>query len=44
MGGLTIAAGVVRLLSQNATVLPDTLREAKGLVDSLRAEPRRLNS
>ena len=44
LGGLTMAAGMVRLLSQNAAILPETLREAKGLVEALRPEPKRLNS
>ncbi len=45
VGGLTLAAGVVRLLNQNAAMLPETLREAKGLIESLRSEGvKRLNS
>ena len=46
VGGAALAVGAVRLLSQNAGVLPETLREAKGLVQALRSpnEPRRLNS
>ncbi len=39
-GGLVLAAGLVRLLNQNAAVLPETLREAKSLVDSLRGDSR----
>jgi len=43
--GLVLAAGIVRLLNQNAAVLPETLREAKALVDSLRADSaKRLTS
>ena len=45
VGGLTVAAGLVRLLSQNAAMLPETLREAKGLIESLRSSDfKRLNS
>lgn len=46
VGGAALAVGAVRLLSQNAAALPETLREAKGLVQALRSpnEPRRLNS
>ncbi|MDQ6930850.1 MAG: hypothetical protein M3126_09325 [Candidatus Eremiobacteraeota bacterium] len=44
-GGVVLVAGIVRLLSQNASVLPETLREAKGLIESLRSENlKRLNS
>ena len=38
-GGLTLAAGLVRILSQNAAMLPETLREAKGLVEAIRSDP-----
>ena len=38
-GGVTLAAGIVRILSQNASMLPETLREAKGLVEALRSDP-----
>ncbi|GAC1654650.1 MAG: hypothetical protein NVS9B12_05350 [Vulcanimicrobiaceae bacterium] len=45
LGGLTVAAGLVRVLNQNAAMLPETLREAKGLIESLRSgDPKRLNS
>lgn len=46
VGGLTLAAGTIRLLSANASMLPETLREAKGLVEALRSDPnvKRLNS
>ncbi len=46
LSGLTLAVGVVRMIAQNAGVLPETLREAKGLVDSLRSDEsvRRLAS
>jgi len=40
-GGVVLVAGLVRLLNQNAAVLPETLREAKNLVDSLRGDSRR---
>jgi len=40
IGGVVLAAGVVRVLNQNAAVLPETLREAKSLVDSLRGNSR----
>ena len=39
-GGLTLAAGLVRILSQNASMLPETLREAKGLVEAIRSDPK----
>jgi hypothetical protein len=43
VSGLVLATGLVRLLNQNATVLPETLREAKALVDSLRSSsPKQL--
>ena len=38
-GGLTLAAGIVRILSNNAAMLPETLREAKGLVEALKTDP-----
>lgn len=45
VGGLTLAAGTVRLLAANASMLPETLREAKGLVEALRSsDAKRLNS
>lgn len=45
VGGLTVAAGLMRLLTQNAAVLPETLREAKGLIEALRSDNvKRLNS
>lgn len=47
VGGLTLAAGLVRVFSQNATMLPEALREAKGLVVALRSDAddlKRLNS
>jgi len=39
-GGLTLAAGIVRILGQNASMLPETLREAKGLVEAIRSDPK----
>ncbi len=39
-GGLTLAAGLVRILSQNASMLPETLREAKGLVEAIRSDSK----
>ncbi|MBV9403242.1 MAG: hypothetical protein JO018_05890 [Candidatus Eremiobacteraeota bacterium] len=39
-GGVVLASGLVKLLTQNAAVLPETLREAKSLVDSLRGDSR----
>ena len=45
VGGLTLAAGIVRILSQNATMLPQTLREATSLIEALRSDgTKRLNS
>ncbi len=36
--GLTFVAGFVRAINQNAAMLPDTFREARALVDSLKAD------
>ncbi len=47
VGALTLAAGLVRVFSQNASILPEALREAKGLVVALRSDSddlKRLNS
>ena len=45
LSGLVLAAGAAKVLAQNVGSLPETLREAKGFVESLR-EPsvKRLNS
>lgn len=38
VSGLVLASGFVRLLNQNAAVLPEALREAKALVEALRRD------
>lgn len=38
ISGLTLVAGVVRAINQNAATLPETFREAKGLIAALKAE------
>ena len=44
VSGLVLAAGVARILTQNATALPETLREAKGLVEAIRGDSHRLSA
>ncbi|HEV7178985.1 MAG TPA: hypothetical protein VGN11_03885 [Candidatus Baltobacteraceae bacterium] len=41
--GVVLAGGVASMLSRNATRLPETLREARGLAEALRGERHRLN-
>lgn len=40
--GIVVAAGVTSLLSQTARHLPETLREARGLAETLRGDRPRL--
>ncbi len=41
--GLVLAGGLAAMLSKNAARLPETLREARGLAETLRGDVRRLN-
>ena len=41
--GVIIAGGIAAMLTRNAARLPETLREARGLAETLRGEPTRLN-
>lgn len=41
--GVVIAGGVASILSKNAGRLPETLREARGLAETLRGDRPRLN-
>lgn len=41
--GIVIAGGIAAMLSRNAARLPETLREARGLAETLRGERPRLN-
>lgn len=43
VGGVVIASGLAAVLSKNAERLPETLREARGLAETLRGDARRLN-
>jgi hypothetical protein len=38
VSGLTLVAGAMRAINQSAGSLPEAFREAKGLVDALKAE------
>ncbi len=42
--GLVLASGAAALLARNAAMIPETLREARGLAETLRGEHPRLNS
>lgn len=42
--GVIAASGVAGLLSRNAAMIPETLREARGLAETLRGERPRLSS
>ena len=42
--GVIAAGGVAGLLSRNAAMIPETLREARGLAETLRGERPRLPS
>lgn len=41
--GVVLAGGFAAVLSKNAERLPETLREARGLAETLRNDARRLN-
>lgn len=41
--GVVAAGGFAALLSRNAALVPETLREARGLAETLRGERPRLN-
>ncbi|HET9028915.1 MAG TPA: hypothetical protein VFN49_01950 [Candidatus Aquilonibacter sp.] len=41
--GVVLAGGLAALLSKNAARLPETLREARGLAETLRGDRPRLN-
>lgn len=43
-GGLVLAAGVTRMLAAQSERLPETLREARALAQTLRPEQHRLKS
>ena len=43
IGGVVLAGGFAAMLSKNAARLPETLREARGLAETLRGDARRLN-
>ena len=43
VGGVVLAGGLAAMLSKNAARLPETLREARGLAETLRGDARRLN-
>ena len=42
--GVVLAAGAVRALAEHSERLPETLREARALAQTMRAEPRQLGS
>ena len=41
--GVVVAGGIAAVLSKNAGRLPETLREARGLAETLRGDRPRLN-
>lgn len=41
--GIVVASGFAAVLRKNAERLPETLREARGLAETLRGDHRRLN-
>jgi hypothetical protein len=41
--GIVLAAGAARILSQHSERLPDTLREARALAQTLRSDPKQLH-
>ncbi|HET9030234.1 MAG TPA: hypothetical protein VFN49_08655 [Candidatus Aquilonibacter sp.] len=43
VGGIVIGSGIAAVLAKNAERLPETLREARGLAETLRGDRRRLN-
>ena len=44
VSGIIVAAGIASALSRNAERLPETLREARGLAETLRPDRPHLNS
>jgi hypothetical protein len=44
LAGVVLAAGTVRTLAQHSERLPETLREARALAQTLRPEPPQLRS
>ena len=42
VAAVVVAAGMVRVLRAAAPALPETLREAKGLIEATRPQPRPL--
>lgn len=42
--GIVLAGGFATVLRKNAERLPETLREARGLAETLRGDQRRLNA
>jgi len=44
LAGVVLAAGTVRALAQHSERLPETLREARALAQTLRPEPPKLRS
>jgi hypothetical protein len=44
VAGIVVAAGTVRTLAQHSERLPETLREARALAQTLRNEPPQLRS
>ncbi len=43
VAGVVLAGGFAAVLSKNAARLPETLREARGLAETLRGDRRSLN-
>jgi hypothetical protein len=43
VAGVVLSGGFAAVLSKNAGRLPETLREARGLAETLRGDARRLN-
>ena len=43
VSGIVLAGGVASILAKNAERLPETLREARGLAETLRGDRARLN-
>jgi hypothetical protein len=43
VSGIIVASGVAAVLAKNAERLPETLREARGLAETLRGDRPRLN-
>ena len=41
--GVVVAGGIASVLAKSAGRLPETLREARGLAETLRSDQRRLN-